>query len=676
MEKLRKEIRSHDHRYYVLAEPTISDLEYDRMLNELRDLEKKHPEFVTADSPTQRVGDAPVDHLEQVKHRLPMLSIENTYSEEDLRSYVQKTTKLLDGEAIEWVVEFKVDGVAASIIYENGILTKAITRGNGEVGDDITHNIRTVGGVPLKLLTDDPPAWLEFRGEVYMTNSDLVTLNEARAKEGEAPFKNTRNVTAGTIRLLDSRECAQRKLKFFCHSVGYSEGFEVGSHMEFLESVQKLGIPATPHVKALPNVDAVIEYCQEVVDNLHELDFEVDGLVVKVNSLEQRSRLGNTSKYPRWVIALKLEKYEAVTRLNEIRTQIGKTGTITPVAELEPVELAGTTVSRCSLHNVDEIERKDIRVGDWVVVEKAGKIIPHIVRVEKHRREGELPVFEFPKRCPECQTELVRDAGGVYIRCPSPSCAAQWRQRLRYFATRDCMDIEGLGDKLVNQLVDTKLVKNFGDLYQLTTDALMNLERMGKKSATSLIEGIEASKGRGLARVLNAISIRHVGQRVSRILAAHFETMDALIACPLEQLSTVNEVGEVIAKSVYDFLHGTDGQTIVAQLRDAGVRLDEPKAAAPATGVFTGKTVVVTGTLQRYSRDEAHALIEKNGGKTSGSISKSTSFLLAGDKAGSKLDKAKQLGVTVLTEEEFEKMLGASPAEGSTVPNPPSGMLF
>ncbi len=655
---LKQEIRKHDHAYYVLAEPTISDLEYDRLLQELKAIEAAHPDWITEDSPTQRIGDAALDSLEQVTHRMPMLSIENTYSEEELRSYVQRAGRLLEGEAIEWVVELKIDGVAASIIYEDGELVRGVTRGNGEVGDDITHNIRTIVDVPLRLMGSQHPKILEVRGEVYMTNSDLVILNETRAKQGEPAFKNTRNVAAGTVRLLDSRLCAQRRLRFFGHGVGYCEGLEVETHLQFLDQIRQWGLPATPMVQGFSDVEQVLAHCQHLLDTVHELDFEVDGLVVKVNRISQRTRMGSTSKSPRWVIAYKIEKYEAVTRLNEIRTQIGKTGTVTPVAELEPVELAGTTVSRCSLHNVDEIERKDIRVGDWVIVEKAGKIIPHIVRVEKHRRESELPVYQFPTSCPECNTSLVRDPKGVYIRCPSRSCPAQWRQRLRYFASRDCMDIEGLGDKLVNQLVDGGLVQNFGDLYGLTVESISGLERMGKKSAQALVDGIAASKGRGLARVLNAISIRHVGQRVAMLLAKHFRSIDAMLAAQVEDLARVPEIGEIIAASVYQFLQSEEGREIVRHLREAGVLLEAlPEESASDEGPFQGKTFVVTGTLVKYTRDAMHALIEKHGGKTSGSVSKNTDYLVAGEKAGSKLEKAQSLGVPVITEDDVERLL-------------------
>lgn len=658
IDELRDFIREHDHRYYVLAAPSITDLEYDRALRELSDLEKLYPQFDAIDSPTKRLGDKPLDGLTQVTHRVPMLSIENTYTEQELRDFLGRTERLLDGDAIDWVVELKVDGVAASIIYEDGVLVQAVTRGNGEIGDDITHNIRTIRELPQRLMGDSIPRLLEVRGEVYMTNSDLVRLNEQRIRDGEPEYKNTRNVTAGSIRLLDPSLCAQRRIRFFCHGIGFCDGLPARDHMDFLRRVRELGIPTTPDVVCLRGSDAVISHCNATVERMHELDFEVDGIVVKVNSLEQRETLGTTAKCPRWVIAYKIEKYEAVTRLREIKTQIGKTGTVTPVGELEPVELAGTTVSRASLHNIDEIRRKDIRVGDWVVVEKAGKIIPHIVRVEKHRRETELPEFQFPTNCPECQSVLVRDPQGVYIRCVSKQCPAQWRQRLRYFATRDCMDIEGLGEKIVNQLVDAELVGSFGELYALTLEKLLTLERMGKKSAENLLQGIEQSKQRGLSRVLNAISVRHVGQRVSQILTRRFGSMDSLLEASLESIGQTNEIGPVIAQSIFDFLHSDEGTAVITQLRDAGVSLiASDEDAVDTAGVFAEKTLVVTGSLSKYSRDEIERLIEKHGGRASSSVSKKTDFLIAGEAAGSKLEKANSLGIRVLTEDEFEAMI-------------------
>jgi DNA ligase (NAD+) len=658
IEKLREEIRYHDRLYYVEGPPEISDLDYDRLLQRLKKLESEQPDLITPDSPTQRVGDAPVATLAQVKHRVSMLSIDNTYNVEELREFGVRTAKLLEGEPIEWVVELKVDGVAVALIYEDGLLARALTRGNGVVGDDITHNVRTVADVPLRLCGSDLPAVLEVRGEVYMTNSDLVKLNEEQQRQGASPFANTRNVTAGSIRMLDPRICAARRLRVFCHGVGFCEGIRATTHAEFLREIAGYGLPPTPLAECFPTFDKAIDYCRELIERLHEFDFEVDGLVLKVNRFAQRERLGARSKSPRWVVAYKWEKYEATTRLNGINVQVGKTGAITPVAELEPVQLAGTTVSRASLHNADEIERKDIRVGDVVVVEKAGKIIPHIVRVEKHERATELLQFQFPKNCPECDTRLVKDQGDVYIRCPNRDCPAQVKERIRHFASRNCLDIEGLGDKLVDQLVASGLVKDYGDLYRLTLDQLLNLERMGQKSSENLLAGIAASKDRGLARLLNALSIRHVGARVAAVLAESFPSLDALQQAGVEQLSGTNEIGGIIAESIHSFLHSPHGEKAISELRALGVNMEGPKKATAASeGVLAGKTFVVTGTLKKYSRDEIQALIQRHGGRPTSSVSKKTDYVVAGADAGSKLAKAQQLGVAILSEEEFEKLL-------------------
>lgn len=656
---LREQIRYHDYKYYVLAAPEISDLEYDRLMQRLKDLEAKHPELITPDSPSQRVGEQPVSGLRPITHRVPMLSIENTYSIEELRAFGVRTAKLLPGEKIQWVVELKIDGVAVSLMYERGVLVYGATRGNGTVGDDVTHNIRTIRDVPLRLRGQSVPPVLEVRGEVYMTNSDLVALNEARRKQGEEPFANTRNVTAGTIKSLDPRVAAKRRLRFFCHSVGWAEGLRAQTHMDFLEEMRGYGFPTTPHVTCWPDLESAAGFCESFIERLHELDFEIDGLVLKVNRFDQRERLGATSKAPRWVIAYKFEKYEATTRVQAIRVQVGKTGTITPVADLEPVEVAGTTVSRASLHNAEEIRRKDVRVGDVVVVEKAGKIIPHVVRVEKHLRQAPLPPFRFPKKCPECRTDLVKDEGGVYIRCPNPECPAQIKERIRFFASRNAMDIEGLGEKLVDQLVDRGLVRNYGDLYRLTAEQLVHLERMGKKSTENLLRNVAESKERGLARLLTALAIRHVGARVATVLAEHFGSMDRLCKASVEELSRVPEIGPIIAQSVYDYLHSDYGQRTVEDLRALGIRM-ESEAPPAVSKALEGKTVVVTGTLKNYSRAEIEALIARHGGRATSSVSKKTDFVLAGADPGSKLDKAKALGVRVLSEEEFEKLLAAA----------------
>jgi DNA ligase (NAD+) len=661
---LRDQIRRHDYKYYVEAAPEISDRDYDKLLQRLKELEAAHPDLVTPDSPTQRIGDQPVSELPQVEHRVPMLSIENTYSLEDLKSFGERTAKLLAGEPIEWVVELKVDGVAMSLVYEDGLLVRGITRGNGRVGDDVTHNCRTIHDIPLRLRGKTHPRILEPRGEIYMTNSDLVRLNERQKAEGKPLFANTRNVAAGSIRQLDPRICAQRRLRFFCHSVGDREGLAARTHIDFLKEMADYGIPSTPGAACFPSFEAAVEHCEQRIERLHELDFEIDGLVLKVNRYDQRDRLGATSKAPRWVIAYKFEKYEATTRVNAIRVQVGKTGAITPVADLEPVELAGTIVSRASLHNAEEIERKDVRVGDVVVVEKAGKIIPHVVRVEVTERPasgcpGELAKFHFPKKCPECGTAAVKDEGGVYIRCPNPGCPAQIKERIRYYASRNAMDIEGLGDKLVDQLVNQKLVASYGDLYRLTADKLLELERMGRKSAENLLEGIEASKGRGLARLLNALSIRHVGNRVAGVLAERFHAIDSLLAADIDELSRTNEIGPVIAKSVYDFLHSDFGCKAIKDLRAQGVQMESASVPGTAGGArkLEGKTLVVTGTLVKYGRDEINELITQHGGHAASSVSKKTDYVVAGEKAGSKLEKARELGVQVLSEEEFERLI-------------------
>ncbi|HMP80166.1 MAG TPA: NAD-dependent DNA ligase LigA [Pirellulaceae bacterium] len=658
IETLREQIRYHDRKYYVEAEPAISDLEYDRLVRQLKELELAHPELVTPDSPTQRIGDSPVEYLEQVAHRVPMLSIENTYEVGELLDFGLKAEKSLGGAA-EWVVEWKIDGVAIALIYEDGSLVRAVTRGNGAVGDDITHNARTVGDVPLKLLGDDLPVRLEVRGEVYMETAELDRLNQRQRTEELPLYANTRNVTAGSIRLLDPRQCAERRLRMFCHGTGYCEGLSARTHMEFLNAIRRWGLPPTPQVQCFSSIREAAEYCERVTETMDELPFEVDGLVVKLNRFDQRDQLGVRSKSPRWVAAYKWEKYEATTRLVSIEVQVGKTGTITPVANLTPVLIAGTTVSRATLHNREEIERKDIRVGDLVVVEKAGKIIPRVVRVVPRERPADSVPFQFPSDCPACQTRLEKDTDGVYVRCPNWQCPAQLKERIRFFASRPGMDIEGLGEKLVEQLVAAKLVRVCGDLYRLTTADLLPLERMGQQSSEKLIAAISASKSRGMERLLSALSIRHVGTTVARLLARHFKDMDSLAQATVEELAAVNEIGDVIARSVYDFFHDGPGYEILGDLKQLGVRLTANEPAVTVLGQqLTGKTIVVTGTLSRFSRDEIHELIEKHGGKPSSSVSKKTSLVVAGSDAGSKLDKAQSLGVPVISEDELLGLMG------------------
>ncbi|HYO24059.1 MAG TPA: NAD-dependent DNA ligase LigA, partial [Lacipirellulaceae bacterium] len=490
VERLRSEIDAHNRRYYQEDAPTISDLEYDRLLARLAALEAAHPELVVPESPTQRVGGAPIASLQSVAHRMPMLSMDNTYSVQELEAYGQRTAKLLPGEPIAWIVELKIDGVAASMTYEHGRLVQGATRGDGARGDDITHNVRTMRDVPLRLAGGGAPPIVEVRGEIYMTNRDLADLNARRQEAGLEVYANTRNTAAGSVKLLDPKLAAERRLHFYCHGVGYSEGLAAESHWEFLKLARQWGIPTTPLVERFETFAAAVEHCQALVSRLHEFDFEVDGLVLKVDRFDQRARLGATSKAPRWLVAYKFEKYEATTRVVNIFITVGKSGALTPTADLEPVQIAGTTVSRVGLHNVEEIARKDVRIGDVIVVEKAGKIIPHVVRVEKHLRPDDAREFVYPTECPACATPVEKDEGGVAIRCPNLSCPAQIGERLLYFASRSAMDIEGLGEKLADQLVGGGLVHDFADLYDLSAERLVQLERMGQKSAEKLVANI------------------------------------------------------------------------------------------------------------------------------------------------------------------------------------------
>ena len=663
VEHLRAELWRHNRLYYVEAKSEISDLEYDRLLNRLREIEHEHPEMDAPDSPTHKVGGEPIEGFTQVEHRVPMLSIENVYEEAGVRKFDADVRKGL-GEGVQpaYTIEFKIDGVSLALIYEHGVLTTAVTRGDGRKGDDVTNNARTIGGVPLRLEGDDVPPVIEIRGEAYIANSDFAYLRAEQIRAGEEPFANPRNSCAGALKLLDPKLCAARRLRFFAHSVGYNEGAEYQTHHEFLAAVRRWGVPTTPCVATLPNMDATLDYAHQLMDELHSLDFEVDGLVIKVDSLDQREQLGRTSKAPRWVVAYKWEKYEATTQLEQIEVQVGKTGALTPVAHLTPVEIAGTTVSRASLHNLDEIERLGLRLGDWVVVEKAGKIIPHVVRVEEHRRDGSEQPFAFPTHCPVCNAEAVQDEGGVYIRCPNPQCPAQLREWLRFFASRGAMDIEGLGIKLVEQLTDSGLVQSLPDVYRLCDrrDELLALDRMGEKSADGLLKGIEESKSRSLWRLLVGFNIRHVGTRTAQLLADRFGTLDEIMRQSEEQLATVDEVGDVIAKSIHEEFASESGRQLIEELRGFGLNFGEPLPERPAEAQprkLEGLTIVVTGTLTTFTRDQIQELIHQHGGKPSGSVSKKTSFVVAGADAGSKLTKAQELGVPVLTESEFETRL-------------------
>lgn len=663
IEKLRADLSRHNRLYYVDARPEISDLEYDNLMKELERLEAQHPEYDSPDSPTKKVGGEPISGFNTLPHRLPMLSIDNVYDDAELLEFDGRVQKLLDTDKIEYSLEYKIDGVALALVYENGRLIQALTRGDGRQGDDITHNARTVGGVPLKL-EGKAPAVLEVRGEAYISNPDFAGIRAAQEAAGENVFANPRNATAGALKLLDPKQCAARKVRFMAHGVGYVEGAEFTDHSHYLETIKSFGVPAVPDVRVAIGMEKALEQAHEMAEALHSLEFEVDGIVIKVNRFAEREICGNTTKSPRWLIAYKWERYEAITTVEDISIQVGKTGALTPVAHLAPVEIAGTTVSRASLHNRDEIDRLGVKIGDTVVVEKAGKIIPHVVRVEEQERDGKEVDFEFPTHCPVCETAAVQDEDGVYVRCPNPTCSAQLRETLRFFASRGAMDIEGMGIKLVEQLLDADLLTSLTDVYRLPdrTDELLKLERMGQKSIDKLVGGIEESKTRPLWRLLTALNIRHVGTRNAQILAGRFGTIDAIMEQTEEALADVDEIGPIIARSVAAFFQSESGRQTVEELREFGLNLGSPVAESESDStekLLDGKTIVVTGTLTKFTRDGIKELIHELGGKPSGSVSKKTDFLVAGEKAGSKLTKAESLGVKVLTEDEFMQMVEA-----------------
>jgi len=666
IDELRARIRHHNRLYYVEARSEISDREFDQLLKRLQELERQFPQWDSPDSPTHQVGGEPITGFTTVEHRQPMLSIENAYSEEEIREFDRRICKLLEVEQVEYAIEYKIDGVALAVIYEQGRLVQGVTRGDGRRGDDITHNARTIGGIPLVLNDPHPPDRIEIRGEAYITNADFAHLRAEQERRGEEPFANPRNTTAGALKLLDPKLCRARKVRFLAHGVGDRQGLQASTHQELLDWVRRSDLPVTPHVAVCTGIDATLSCCQKMMEAMHELLFEVDGLVIKVNRFDQRDALGATSKFPRWVIAYKWEKYEAVTQVESIETQVGKTGTVTPVANLTPVLIAGSTISRTSLHNNDEIRRLGIRIGDWVVVEKAGKVIPHVLRVEEHRRTGAEQEFHFPIQCPACGEPVVQDEGGVYIRCQNPACPAQLRESLRFFASRQGLEIDGMGIKVVEQLINAGLLTGFESVYRLAErrEELIRLDRLGEKSVDHLLAGIEASKQQPLWRLLTALNIRHVGSSNARVLADHFGTLDDIAKQTEESLSQVHEIGPVIAKSVADFFQSEVGRKIVEELRGHGLNfgtpLSEEQRAASAHQPFSGKTIVVTGSLQRFNRDEISDVIRSLGGKAASSVSKKTDFVVAGESAGSKLAKAEELGVEIIDEAEFLRRMGVA----------------
>ncbi|TFG50520.1 MAG: NAD-dependent DNA ligase LigA [Candidatus Brocadiia bacterium] len=652
IEHLRKEIRRHDRLYYVLNQPEISDQQYDKLFAELREYEREHPDLIAPDSPTQRVSERPLHGFESVRHENPMLSIDNTYNADELHAFDDRVAKGLKSREFDYVVELKIDGLAISLRYEKCRLLTAATRGDGERGDNVTANVRTIKAVPLSLPGDGHvPDILEVRGEVYMPRSSFARLNELRTEAGEPLFANPRNAAAGSLKLLDARITATRNLSFFAYSVGAVSASFADDHYEALQKLKSLGFPVNPHIIKANDIDQVIKLCQKWHDNKSKLEYQIDGMVIKVNRFDQRDRLGATGRAPRWCISYKFPAQQAQTVVESIDVQVGKSGILTPVANLQQVLLAGTTVKRASLHNFDELRRLDVRPGDTVIIEKAGEIIPQVMEVKKDLRPLAAMPFEIPEKCPDCHGQVQKDDNGVYLRCVNPGCSSQLKERLKYFSGRDQMDIENLGTALIEQLVEKGLVKSFADLYKLEKHQLACLERMAEKSARNVIDGIEKSRTQPLWRLIAGLGIRHVGSQTAQILAEHFDSFEAIRNADEQTLSGIDQIGPTMAKSIYEYFRSN------GELLDELMRFVQPKHdKIQRTGKLGGKTFVVTGTLVNFSREQIEEIIKENGGKISSSVSKNTDYLIAGEKAGSKLDKAEKLGIEVLGEDQFIKM--------------------
>jgi DNA ligase (NAD+) len=659
--ELRDALEHHAHRYYVLDDPEIGDDQYDALLDELRRIEQEHPELVTPQSPTQRVGGEPVGRLEKVTHLEPMLSLGNARSEDELRAWVERMRNHLAREGItnpsfQFVVEPKIDGLAISLVYRDAVLERGATRGNGEIGEDVTHNLRTIGAIPLRIA--DPPALLEVRGEVYMSLADFTALNERRAEAGQSTFMNPRNSAAGTIRQLDPADAARRPLSIWCYQVGVTEGLSFERHSEALEWLRQHGFRVNPDIRLLGSEDEVVEQCLQWERRRGELDFEIDGVVVKVDELELQRRLGSVGRDPRWAIAWKFPPTTAVTRLEKVMWNVGKFGDMRPYAVLSPVEVGGVRIGLATLHNEEDLARKDIRAGEEVIVLRAGDVIPQVVSPAPHVAEHKSrpPRPRPPLRCPFCNTKTVKPKDGVFTKCPNPVCPARLWQLLKHFVSRGAMDIDGLGEKQVAMLQERELVGTAGDFYRLTGEQLIELEGFGELSVKNLLEAIEASKGRPFSRVLFALGIEEVGEVTSRNLAQRFRDIDSLLSASPEEIAETPGVGEKMAASIADQLTDERMRALIEELREAGLRFAE-EGPAPADGPLAGKTLVLTGTLPNFSREEATERITAAGGRVTGSVSKSTDFLVAGDSPGSKLGKAERLEVAVLDEEGLREVL-------------------
>lgn len=657
IDTLRQDLRRYEYEYHVLDNPTIPDAEYDRLFHQLKALEAAHPELITADSPTQRVGAKPLSGFAQIRHEIPMLSLDNAFSDEEFYAFVKRIEDRLIRlpEPLTFCCEPKLDGLAVSILYVNGVLTQAATRGDGTTGEDITANIRTIRNIPLQLLMDNPPARLEVRGEVFMPHAGFERLNQQALEKGEKTFANPRNAAAGSLRQLDPKITSKRPLVLNAYGIGIAEGVDLpNTHYDRLQWLKSIGIPVNPEIRLCNGTDEVLDFYRDIQNKRSSLGYDIDGTVLKINDITLQEKLGFISKAPRWAIAYKFPAQEELTRLNDVEFQVGRTGAITPVAKLEPVFVAGVTVSNATLHNGDEIERLDIAIGDTVVIRRAGDVIPQIIGVLHDRRPADARPIVFPETCPVCDSAIVRIEGEAVARCTGGLfCAAQRKEALKHFVSRKAMDIDGVGGKLIEQLVDRELVHTPADLFKLDLTTLTRLERMGTKSAENALASLEKAKNTTLARFIFALGIREVGEATALNLANHFKTLEALQNADLEALQQVPDVGEVVANRILAFWHEPHNVAVVNDLIAQGVHWETVETKEVTENRFKGKTVVLTGTLTQMGRNEAKALLQDMGAKVSGSVSAKTDFVIAGDAAGSKLTKAQELGVTVLTEEEF-----------------------
>jgi len=653
-EELRKELNYHNYRYYVLDDPVVSDEEYDRMMRELTDIEERFPQLVTPDSPTQRVGAPPAEAFRPIEHRARMMSLDNVFSRQELEAFITRVENLVG--RMDYVCELKIDGAGIALTYENGVFIQGATRGDGIVGEDVTSNLKTVRSLPLRLLGNEPPSLLEIRGEVFMPKSSFLELNRQREKEGQPPFANPRNAAAGSLRQLDPRVTASRQLDLICYEIGYIEGVEFRTHAQVLRRIGEWGFHVSEHWHQVENVAEIEKILDEWIEKRDDLDYEVDGAVIKVNDLELRERLGATSKAPRWAVAYKFPAEEKTTRLLDIEINVGRTGALTPTAVLEPVFVGGSTVSRATMHNEDEIKRKGIKIGDMVLVHKAGDVIPEVIKPIIELRDGSERDFVMPDRCPVCGSKAFRPEGEVVARCLNVDCPARLFESILHFASRGAMDIEGLGPATIKELMEKGYVRTVEDIYFLTADHLYTLNGFKDKSVANLLRAIEDSKQRPLSRLLFGLGIRHVGSHTAEVLARRYGDMDRLAEAGREELEEIEEIGPTIAESVHAFFNESRNLELIARLKQAGVNMRQEVEEGPTP--LQGLTFVLTGALSSLTREEAKRAIEARGGRVSSSVSRKTDYVVAGAEPGSKYDKARELGVDIIGEDELLRMLG------------------